>query len=85
MQERDAEIDKMTLRQTFQNSAYVKKHLEPIYSRWLENEATFLIESAQYELNVIYEHRLEYERPDNELNHRNDKKSVLDTTTAVLS
>lgn len=85
LQEMDAEIDRMTLLQTFHNSAYVKKRLEPIYSRWLKNEVTFLIESAQFELNVIYEHRLEYERPDNELNHKDDKKNILETTTAVLS
>lgn len=83
--ELDYEIDKMTLKDIYNSESYTKKHLEPIYLRWIKNEVSILVNAAQLELNPISQHALEYQKYDNNLKHKDGINSIQDTATALIS
>jgi hypothetical protein len=83
--ELDNEIDKMGLTDIYSSEDYTKKHLEPIYLRWIENEVSRLLSTAQSELNPINRHALEYQKYDNSLKHKEGINSIQNTATALLS
>ncbi len=83
--ELDNEIDKMGITDIYSSEDYTKKYLEPIYLRWIENEVSRLLSTAQSELNPIRQHALEYQKYDNSLKHKEGVNSIQDTATALIS
>lgn len=53
--------------------------------RWIKNEVSILVNSAQLELNPISQHALEYQKYDNNLKHKDGINSIQDTATALIS
>lgn len=85
LNELDREIAKIKLPAIFKNNAYTKKHLQPIYSRWLDHEASVLINAAQSELNEIYQHSIDFQQSTDRIKHNKDTGSVIDAVSAVVS
>lgn len=81
----DIKLEEIPFLEIFSSKSYFKKHLEPIYLQWLENETTTLINSAQNELNQIYRHEIEHKNSHGELKYRDGNDSVVDAATASLS
>ena len=50
--ELEQKIQKMSIKDIFKSDAYTKR-LQPIYTRWLENELPILINAAQFDLNKM--------------------------------
>jgi len=83
--ELDKKINKMTLTDVFESDVYTKKHLQPICNRWIENEVYLLINTAQTDLNQIYQHTLKYQKSENNIKYQNDSDSAMEVGTAAFS
>jgi hypothetical protein len=75
----------MTIADTFKSNIYTKKHIQPIYTRWIKNEVSLLNDAAQIDLNKIYQHLLDYQQSEKNLKHNNDRGSIVDAKVAALS
>ena len=82
--ELEQKIQKMSIKDIFKSDAYTKR-LQPIYTRWLENELQILINTAQVDLNQTCEHTFEYINTSNNLDYKNDNGTLVDATKVVLS
>ena len=82
--ELEQKIQKMSIKDIFKSDAYTKR-LQPIYTRWLENELQVLINAAQVDLNQTCEHTFEYINTSNNLDYKNDNGTLVDATKVVLS
>ncbi len=85
LNELDQKIEKMTLADIFKSDLYTKKHLQPIYTQWIENEVFLLNDVAQDDLNQIYQHTLKYQESENNLKHQKDTGSVKEAGVAAFS
>lgn len=83
--ELDQKIKKMTMADVLKSDVYTKKHIQPIYTQWIENEVLLLNDTAQTDLNEIYQHILEYQKSENNLKHQNNKDSFVEATAAAFS
>ena len=82
--ELEQKIQQMSLKDIFKSDAYTKK-LKPIYTRWIENEVSMLINDAQVDLNKLRRYTVEYFNEANHIDSKNDNENIIDATAAVLS
>ena len=82
--ELEQKIQQMSLKDIFKSDAYTKK-LKPIYTRWIENEVSMLINDAQVDLNKLRRYTVEYFNKANQIDSKNDNENIIDATAAVLS
>lgn len=82
--ELEQKIQQMSLKDIFKSDAYTKK-LKPIYTRWIENEVSMLINDAQVDLNKLRRYTVEYFNEANQIDSKNDNENIIDATAAVLS
>ena len=82
--ELEQKIQQMSLKDIFKSDAYTKK-LNPIYTRWIENEVSMLINDAQVDLNKLRRYTVEYFNEANHIDSKNDNENIIDATAAVLS
>ena len=83
--ELDQKIRTMTITDTFKSDIYTKKHIQPIYARWIESELSLLNNAAQTDLNKIHQHILDYQQSEHNLKHQNDKGSIVDAKVVAFS
>jgi len=81
----DKKLEEIPYLKVFSTDSYFKKNIEPIYIEWVENETTILIQAAQKDLNTIYQHAIDHESKQNDLNYKDTKDSIIAAATALLS
>lgn len=82
----EQEIEKMGWSDVFiKGESFNKKHLQPIYFQWLNQEVKLLLDTAQSDLNIIYHHIIEYQESAAELQNQNDHEYLIDAAKAVTA
>lgn len=75
----------MDLIDIFNSEVFFKKRIEPICLKWIENESSVLLNTAQDDLNRIFHYKIENNKSQDKINHQGDNDVYLDTATALIS
>lgn len=81
----DEQLEKMSVRDLFTSKSYGAEHFEPIFTSWIEREATHIISAAQNDLASAFSRSLEMGQLADSLDHQEGKEHYTDVAIAAAA